>query len=99
MEILNVTAEWSNWGILGFFMAIIGFALCAALIEDCHIIGGIITGTICICGIILIIFSATLWKTTQYEVYIKDDNAYEYIMENYEFVEQRGKIWVIKEEQ
>lgn len=108
VDIVTGKANYFSWsigcwvGIIVTLACVIGFAICIinAIKEEDIIF--VLLGVLALCIGAVILFGAVLphnvtTTVNQYEVTINEDITFKEIMDKYNFIEQRGDIYVLRE--
>lgn len=108
VDIITGKANYFSWsigcwvGIIVTLACVIGFAICIInAIKEKDIIF-VLLGILALCIGAVILFGAVLphnvtTTVNQYEVTINEDITFKEIMDKYNFIEQRGDIYVLRE--
>ncbi len=108
VDIITGKANYFSWsigcwvGIIVTLACVIGFAICIInAIKEKDIIF-VLLGVLALCIGAVILFGAVLphnvtTTVNQYEVTINEDITFKEIMDKYNFIEQRGDIYVLRE--
>ena len=108
VDIVTGKANYFSWsigcwvGIIVTLACVIGFAICIInAIKEKDIIF-VLLGVLALCIGAVILFGAVLphnitTTVNQYEVTISEDITFKEIMDKYNFIEQRGDIYVLRE--
>lgn len=108
VDIITGKANYFSWsigcwvGIIVTLACVIGFAICIInAIKEKDIIF-VLLGVLALCIGAVILFGAVLphnvtTTVNQYEVTINEDITFKEIMDKYDFIEQRGDIYVLRE--
>lgn len=105
MTILNteIVNYFSTGAIITIFVALVSIAVSIVTMVnsydfDCHVIGTIII--IFSIGLLLIgFFIVPKEQYTKYEVLLNEEYSAKEFIENYEFIEQHGDIYILRDKQ